>query len=144
LIGAAAIVCVLGLILLFPFDTVPVALARWRGEDVVVIPAISDLGSAEAGTKKRFLIQLWNITDHPIRVVGGTANCLCVAMENLPVTIPPQGLREVEVEVVFTAGVGRFQRRFVFYTDSNRQRIVVARFAGRVENLQMGCVLADL
>lgn len=73
-----------------------------------------------------------NQTDRPIRVVGGTTTCACIATSDLPVTVPAAESRPIVVQMRFTGSPGGFQHRFILYTDDDKQRVVVARFAGRV------------
>jgi hypothetical protein len=118
---------------LVAFDRPIDALARLRGELLTVDPAVSDVGEATAGTARSFLVRLVNHSDQPIRVVGGTSSCACTVTSDLPMTVPPpREARSIEIRMKFSGGVGRFQHRFVLYTDADESPIVVARFAGRV------------
>ena len=129
--GAAFLLLLAGSFLL-AVDNPADALARLRGEALTVDPGISEVGEATAGTRRRFTVRLVNHTERPIRVVGGTTTCGCIGTNDLPVTVPPHAARPIAVQMIFSGGVGRFQHRFVLYTDEAQQRVVVARFAGRV------------
>jgi hypothetical protein len=132
LAGAAAILVILGGGVLFFFDTPAEALARLRGESVTVDPRVSDVGEAAAGEQRTFTIQLTNRTAKPIRVVGGTTSCACIATKDLPITLPPAESQEISVQIRFTGSAGRFSHRFTLNTDDDVQPLVIARFAGRV------------
>lgn len=129
--GAAALLLLFGSILLAA-DRPTDILARLRGEVLTVDPNVSDVGEAMAGVRRWFTVHLVNHTDRPIRVVGGTTSCSCIAARDLPVVVPPHASRPIVVQISYSGGVGRFYHRFVLYTDDEQQRLVVARFTGGV------------
>jgi hypothetical protein len=108
------------------------ALARLRGDLITVEPAVSNVGEAETGVERMFRVELTNRTDRPIRIIGGTDNCSCIATDSLPLTLFRDQPQSIEVWVRFRGSAGRFQHRFVLLTDDARQPVVVARFTGRV------------
>jgi hypothetical protein len=113
-------------------DNPVAALAQLRGETIAVDPPVSDVGHASAGETRTFEIELLNHNDTPVRIVGGTTSCACIATQDLPVTLSPSGSATISVRMKFTGTPGRFQHRFILYTDNQSQPIVVARFTGRV------------
>ncbi len=64
--------------------------------------------------------------------VGGTTTCGCIATRDLPIELPPHESKSITVQMTFRGSPGRFLHRFVLYTDDDDQRLVTARFAGRV------------
>jgi hypothetical protein len=130
--GAAAFLLLITGGFLFAFNNPADALARLRGESLTVDPPVSQVGEAVVGTRRTFSVSLVNHSDRPIRVVGGTTSCACIATNDLPITVPPHDALPIEVQMTFSGGRGRFQNRFVLLTDDEQQRMVVARFAGRV------------
>ncbi len=108
-------------------------LARVRGEQISVEPAVTDLGSGERGQKCRFTVRLHNHTDHTVRIVGGTTSCACNVIDDLPVSIPPGGSVPVTIHTGFKGTPGLFQQEFQFYyADGEEQGRVLARFKGQV------------
>ncbi len=107
------------------------ALARLRGETLSVEPTIKDLGLGNVGETRTFEVTLRNYSNQPIRVVGGTTSCACVATNDLPVTIPAGSALPITVTIRFTGSPGRFAHRYVLYNDSE-ERLTVARFSGSV------------
>jgi hypothetical protein len=130
--GAAVLLTLIGGAFLMAFDYPAEALARLRGESITVEPNVSHIGDGVAGEQRAFNLQLKNNTARPIRVVGGTTSCSCMATSDLPITVPPGEARPIEVRMTFGGGTGRFQHRFILYTDDEKQWVVVARFTGRV------------
>jgi len=107
------------------------ALARLRGETLAVIPAVTQLGEGAAGESRTFQVQLRNNSNKPIRVVGGTTSCPCIATQDLPITIPVGGIESIHVTIKFSGSSGKFAHRFVLYSDTNTW-LSVARFSGSV------------
>ncbi len=131
-LGALAFLALIAGAFFLLFDNPVEALARLRGESIGVEPTVSDVGSAVAGTHRDFAIELVNHTDHPVRIVGGTTTCGCIATRDLPVELPAHESRSITVQMTFRGSPGRFLHRFILYTDHDDQRLVTARFAGRV------------
>lgn len=132
--GAGAVAC-LGLIggaFWFAFDDPAAALARLRGEPITVEPSLTDVGDGISEEVRTLTIQLVNRGEQPVAIVGGTANCSCLATASLPGTVPPGESRPVTVQVTFKGQRGRFQHKFFFYTNDSIQPVVIAWFGGRV------------
>lgn len=108
------------------------ALVHVRGESLTVEPSLINVGDGVAGEQRTFPIQLSNFRDTPIKVIGGTANCTCIATSALPIIVPPRDSRLIAVRINFRGSPGRFQHSFVLYTNVAGQATVTARFAGRV------------
>jgi hypothetical protein len=130
--GTVAFLTLIGGAFLLLCDNPNEALARLRGEAITVEPAVSQVGQAVAGEQRTFAVRLTNIQQRPVRIVGGSADCFCIATDDLPFTLRPGQSRSIQVRVTFRGGGGRFQHRFVFYTDDEKQAAVAARFGGRV------------
>jgi len=134
-VGAAILLALLTSVFFVMFENPAKALAALRGESITVMPAVSDAGEALSGTERVFDIQLTNWTDRPVRIVGGTSDCTCIATASLPITLGPNENRSIKVLVNFRGGNGSFQHRFQLLTDDDTQRVVIARFVGRVRDV---------
>ena len=60
-----------------------------RTERLSVHPPLIDMGHGAPGETREATVELTNRTDQPIRLIGGTADCSCTVIGDLPVTIPP-------------------------------------------------------
>lgn len=131
---ASALVVITGIYLMaLPADSaLAAALARFREELVVVEPRVSDLGEGRYGDQREFEIQVRNYSDRPVRILGGTADCLCVATRDLPAIVPEGGTRKISVTVAFAGSDGLRQRAFKLYTDHQRQFVVIGRYLTRI------------
>jgi hypothetical protein len=130
--GGIAILVVIGTVFILTTDDPESALAQLRGESVTVEPGISDLGEGTVGESRTVTVWLRNHTNHWVRVVGGTANCKCVATKDLPLRLEPQDRRPIRIETKFTGSPGQFVRQFILYLEDRDQPMVAARFRGRV------------
>lgn len=86
------------------------ALAYLRGERISVAPSVVDLGDRSPGEARQASVELTNRTDRPLRVLGGTNDCACTVLHDLPLTIPPGETRAVNVQVRLPAEPGQFTR----------------------------------
>ncbi len=129
---AAALLALLAGGSLLAFDDPLEALARLRGDLIAVQPPLSDAGEGVLGSERTFQVRLVNHADRPVRILGGTTTCSCVATEDLPLTLARGESESINVSVRFRGTPGRFQHSFVLLTDEEKQPVVVARFAGRV------------
>ncbi len=101
-------------------------------QSVAVEPALSEIGSANAGDEVTFSATLRNLTSKPVQVIGGSNNCSCNATLDAPLTIPVGESRSVRIVGKFKGGPGRFVREYAFVTDQSAGGIVTARFAGTI------------
>lgn len=110
------------------------ALARLRGEAIAVKPEFVDCGSGKPGEYLEAGIEVYNWSDRPVRLYGGTSDCSCVATKGLPLTIPPGESRPIPVIVkVPRSTPGAFTRNAELFTDSEKQRKIRLRVGCHVE-----------
>lgn len=108
------------------------ALAYFRGERVSVTPRMVRVGDGGAGERREVPVELSNWTGAPVRLIGGTADCSCTVLNDLPVTIPPRETRTVAVSVRLPRSPGIFTRRAGFLVDDGGFRQVRFTMTGRV------------
>jgi hypothetical protein len=86
------------------------ALAQLRGERLSVSPGVVNFGDATGGETREAEIELTNRTEQPLRVVGGTYDCSCTVLHDLPLTMAPGETRSVTVRVRIPPAAGQFTR----------------------------------
>jgi hypothetical protein len=128
----AAILLVVGAVFLLAVDDPAAAIARLRGDSITVEPAICDFGSGPVGVERVLQVQLTNRTDRPIRIIGGSADCRCVAIHSLPLTLSQRETRAIDVKAMFRGSPGKFRHRFRLFTDDEGHPVVVAHVGGAV------------
>ncbi len=108
-----------------------IAIAKFRGESLIVVPGVVDLGEGISGEVRTFSIKLINLGNQTINIVGGTATCACVTTADLPIAI--QGLQEdtIRISIKFSGTAGAFSHRYVLYRDGDVP-ITISYFSGKV------------
>ncbi len=131
LIGGVALAALAGA-LVWRFGTPGLALAWLRGERLVLSPAEADLGECQPRTEHVARFTLANLTDRPVRVVGGEQSCACVALDELPVEVAARGSGEISVQF-FVAGEGLYAQQLLLYIDDDGElKTVSARVTARI------------
>ena len=75
-----------------------------------------------------------NISNHPIRLVGGTSDCSCTSIRDLPVSIGPGESASVGIQMnVLPAESGRLSRTVTLRTDDPAQPVLRFAIGCRVE-----------
>jgi hypothetical protein len=118
-----------------PIQLLAAAAAYFRGERVAVSPRLVDLGAAAAGDIREVTVDVHNWTEGPIRLIGGTADCSCTVLENLPLDIPARERRSATVSIRMPAKPGIFTRKAGFLIDDNGMRRINFQLTGRVFNV---------
>ena len=113
-------------------DTGTKLLARWKGDVLLLQPAVLDFGEGVVGQKVTKQIVVTNLTDLPIRLIGGTSGCSCTATEGLPVDVPANGHVTLDIHLTFKGTVGEFSHPFEYLTNTNRQPKLPGKLIGRV------------
>lgn len=112
------------------FGSTEAALAHLRNERIAIRPRMLDVGVASCGEVVRVRVEVVNWTDREVRIVGGTADCSCFVLEDLPVTIPPGERRHIAASIASPKSPGVFMRDAYVWTDDAVQRWVLLRFTG--------------
>lgn len=131
--GSAVILAAVGGAFWLSAETPGDTLARIRGVAISIDPEIIDVGRGNQGDQR--VVQAWmvNHTDRPVRIVGGTSTCSCVATDGLPATVPPHGRAAIAVKVKLKGTTGLFLQKYYFIVDDNqKQQSLVASVVGRI------------
>jgi len=107
-------------------------LTRFGAESISIEPGLTDIGNIQRLQTRSLTVVLRNQTDHPIRILGGTADCSCVTTDDLPVVVPARGTQPIQIKVIFRGQPAKFRRNFFLYTDDEDQPLAVARIQGRI------------
>jgi len=107
--------------------------ARLRGAVLLLPDGDANAGNAPKGETRIIPVTVENLSNKPVRLIGGTSNCICVSTTDLPVEMPPLSRMSIHVVVRFTGGEGPFLHSFEWYTDSTSQPRIRGRIRGRVE-----------
>lgn len=122
--GAMAIIAITGGVAVYKFGSVAASVQYLNGERLLIDPQVADLGPLVTGESRRFAITISNLSDRPVRIVGGNADCSCIRISGLPVNIPGGDSGSVRVDAVAVdsrgAGSGELDvsKRLVLFTDA--------------------------
>jgi hypothetical protein len=109
------------------------ALARLRGETLTVSPDYVDFGSVAVGDIVERSVDVWNWSDRPVTLIGGTSDSSCVTTADLPLVIPPGEGRAVGLRLmVRRTKPGAFTRTAELWTDHPELNTVWLRVGCRV------------
>ena len=87
----------------YRFGSLSAARAYLRGEPLLFIPSSLDLGAGKRGETRNVPLQLMNISEIPVALVGASSSCGCVLIDrDLPDEILPRESRSILVKVTFT------------------------------------------
>ena len=79
-----------------PFDR---QFARLRGETVMVRPFALDYGELPPGGSATMALEVVNLSNEPVELLGGRSDCGCTVTQDLPQTIPPGSTATVRVRI---------------------------------------------
>lgn len=108
------------------------ALASIRGERISILPGVVDVGTGAPGELLSATVELANRTDQPVRIVGGTSDCSCIATDDLPMTVSPRQSQSITVKIRLPSTFGLFSRRAMLLTDDPQSGRVSFRLTGRI------------
>jgi hypothetical protein len=130
--GYAVLLGVLALVSVVHFGSMDAAIAALRGERLSLDPAMVDMGQGVPGEERDASVELTNRTDKPIRLIGGTADCSCTVLGDLPVTIPSGESRSITVTMRLPKSAGIFNRKAHLKIDDDGFKSVGFRLTGRI------------
>ena len=132
LAGIGLISAILLGLAIFGFGSVAAAIASLRGERISIHPRLADVGAAEIGTDRQVKVEVTNWTDQPVRLIGGTQDCSCTVLADLPVTVPPQQTRSLAVNIRLKGKPGIFTRKAALLVDDDGFKQISFRLTGRI------------
>jgi hypothetical protein len=131
-VGAAVLLLVLA-VAQFALGGVDTVLARLRGLPFQTSPSVLDFGTGEAGITIDRQLTVKNYKSTPLRLIGGTSDCSCLATQSLPITIPANSQAEVTIRLRIPAGTpGELARLVELYTDDPSQPKISLRAVCRL------------
>lgn len=103
-----------------------------RGNKVYLVPTLSDFGSGLQGVTKTFRVKIVNRLDSPVRLVGGTSGCNCTVLKNLPLNLPANAQKEVEIEVILKGQPGLLDLKYQIFTNLKSDSKIVGVVKGKI------------
>jgi len=113
------------------FGSAEAVRARLRGDQVFLEPAALDFGMVSARTVAEAVLLVRNTGPGDVRVIGGTSNCFCTLLPDLPAIVPPNQACPLRVRLGVPARPGEFQFTAVLWTDSPINDAILVPLRGR-------------
>lgn len=133
LAGVAAVLGILAGVAYLGFGSPDAALAHLRGERLSVRPWLIDVGAGAPGETRETTLELINRTGEPMRLVGGSDDCSCTVLGNLPLTIPAKESRAITVKVKLPRAPGLFARDVRLLAGETELWDLSFRLTGRIK-----------
>ena len=106
---AAALIALVATAASYQYGSLTAALAASRGETMTLSPSLLALGPIPAGGVVERSLRVTNLSDGPIEVVLAEANCNCVAVHGLPITVAPGRWADIPVTITASTKPGPLQ-----------------------------------
>jgi Protein of unknown function (DUF1573) len=87
------------------------------GERLLITPTTLQLGNLKGSDVAEATVLFVNRTGKNVTVVGAQKSCSCIKTEELPVTVPDGGSRELHLEIHIAKRSGSFRESVKFFTD---------------------------
>ncbi|MBI1829924.1 MAG: DUF1573 domain-containing protein [Planctomycetes bacterium] len=132
LLGYVTLFVSLALFANLHYGSLDAAIASLRQERLSVSPGLLDMGQGVADETREATVELTNWTDRPIRLIGGTSDCSCTVLGDLPVTIPPGESRSISIHMRLPKSLGMFNRKAQLTIDDEGFKTIGFRLVGRI------------
>ncbi|MBI2804594.1 MAG: hypothetical protein HYX68_06370 [Planctomycetes bacterium] len=107
-------------------------IANLRGQRVTIQPNLAEVEPGASGEQREITVDVANWTDEPVRLIGGTADCSCTVLHDLPITIAPNETRSVAVRIALSGRPGIFTRKAAFLVDDHGFKEIGFTMTGRI------------
>jgi hypothetical protein len=107
------------------FGSAASALAYLRGDSLVPDAYSKSFGTAAKDERPSVEFLLRNRTEQPIKVLGVTRSCTCLATSDLPIVIPPHGEAILQVSSQAKSRLGPYSERLRVFTDAGQSSFVL-------------------
>lgn len=95
---------------------------------------VVDVGTSLPSSTVTVPVTIENTSDESVAIIGGTANCNCFTLGNLPVTVNPHSSVSVTIGFKFPQQKQQnFSQRFQFFTDCGKQPVVHGVVRGSIQ-----------
>jgi hypothetical protein len=134
LVGGIVIVSVLLAVLAAKYGSITAGNAYLRGEPLLLMPQTLDVGTELEKQQRTYRLELVNLSEGSIRILGVKPSCNCIAVEDeLPIEIPGRGSHFLTLTVNFVGKLDQFQHSVVAFSDVAQGGIATATIIGRVQ-----------
>lgn len=115
----------------FISGSIEAMLAHLRGEHLSVYPRVVDVGAIPASKERELSVELVNRTDHAVCIFGGTSDCSCTVLADLPLRLASGERRRVRILTKMPRKPGLFTRHVTLLFDDEGFRKTSVMLTGR-------------
>ncbi len=101
------------------------ALAYLRGDSLVPDAYSKSFGTVSKDERPSVEFLLRNWSKQPIKVIGVTRSCTCLATSDLPIVIPPHGEAILRVSSRMKSSLGPYSEGLRVFTDTEQSNFVL-------------------
>lgn len=131
----ATLMIVLAGVGILTYGSLEAAVAELRDEPLRLNSTFLNVGIGKPGDALVSSVNVSNSAATPIRLIGGTRTCSCIATEDLPLTIEPNRNADIHIRLNLpaTGGSGQLTQNVVIWSDYERQPELRLVVSGRSE-----------
>lgn len=110
------------------------ALPYLNGQRIVSVPSWVDFGTRSSGQKLELALELRNLSEDDVTLLGSFESCSCMVTNDFPLTIPAGASHAMHVEIALpkTEQTRQINHYVIYYTDCKKGQRVTVRFSGVV------------
>lgn len=129
--GVGFILATWTFIAIWALGSTDATLAFLRGRRVFAYPSVVDFGAASFGDMREASVTIQNMTGRTVLLVGGTLDCSCSFLADLPTTIPPGEKCSIRIRMRTPDKPGNFSRVGWIWTDAPGNQSIPVTLTGR-------------
>ncbi|MBI2807983.1 MAG: hypothetical protein HYX68_23615 [Planctomycetes bacterium] len=130
--SVALLTLLLALLPMMGFGPLGQIIGKLGAHRVTIQPGLAQVEPGAPGQQREISVEIANWTDEPIRLIGGTADCSCTVLHDLPITIAPNETRSVAVRIALSGQPGIFTRKAAFLVDDQGFKEIGFTMTGRI------------
>ncbi|MGL4423241.1 MAG: MauE/DoxX family redox-associated membrane protein [Gemmataceae bacterium] len=119
------------IVVVYRYETTENAIALLRGQRLVIPSSKIDLGDVPVDSTTTGTIELMNRSGEVVKLAGGSTDCVCTMIEDLPMDIPAGETRSIRVRYKAPASAGKIQHIGTIYTNNSQQSAVEITIVGQ-------------
>ena len=117
---------------LYFFGSIGPAVAYLRGDRLIADVYDRSVGIVREGEKHAVVFELTNMSSQPVKILGAKSTCTCLAVDQLPVALPPHGVFRLRIGLRPRFRSGQIAERVSLFTDRELQQQLDLKISGRV------------
>jgi len=114
----------------FVLGSGPATLAFLRNDPIILSPTQLDIGTGKRTEIVMASMEVTNRRSHRVRLYGGSCDCLCSSLVDLPLDLEPGQTATIRIRIKRTGALGQFHKTERLYVDDAGLTAVPFYFTG--------------